>query len=119
MDNAHHVHSDRRVKAKLLGDPGYFIRSQHNAESKQYIAGEGEKPQEQKRCLHKRRQADRRHLLHPLIKAIRIASRYAEHIQCAYRHLHEQNAAALDVLEKDFDHAVGKGDQGENVEQVH
>lgn len=98
MDNAHHVHSDRRVKAKLLGDPGYFIRSQHNAESKQYIAGEGEKPQEQKRCLHKRRQADRRHLLHPLHKTIRIAAGQREHIQCANCHLDKQDTAPFDIV---------------------
>ena len=106
------------LKPELLGDPGNLVGRQHDAESKQHITGEGEKPQKQKRCLHERRQTDRRHLLHPLIEAVRIAPRYAEHIQCAYRHLHEQNAAALDVLKKDFDHAVGKCDHCQNIEQV-
>ena len=107
------------LKSTLLGNPGNLIRRQHNAESQQHIAGEGQQAQKQKRCLHERRQADRRHLFHPLIEAVAVSSRYAEHIQSAYRHLHQQNAAALDVLKENLNNAVSKGNQGENVEQVH
>ena len=34
----------------------------------------------------------------------------SEFIQTSDRHLHEQDAAALDILEEDLDHAVGKSD---------
>ena len=100
MDNAHHVHLDGAIKAELLGDTRHLIGCKHNAEAKEHVIRESEQAEKQKRCLHKRSQADRCYLFAPLIEAVCISAGNAEHIQTSNRHLHKQNAAALDVLEK-------------------
>ena len=63
-------------------------------------------------------QTDCCHLLAPLIEAVRISSRDREHIQAADRHLHQQNAASLDVLKEDFDNAVSKGNETQKIQQT-
>lgn len=68
---------------------------------------EREQAEEQQRCLHECRQTDSRHLLAPLIEAIGVSAGDAEHIRASNCHLNEQDAAALDILEEDLDHAVG------------
>ena len=110
MNDAHHVHLDGAVEAELLGDTRHLIGCEHNAKAKEHVIRESEQTEEQQRCLHERRQADCRHLLAPLIEAVSIPTGNAEHIQTSDRHLHEQDAAALDILEEDLDHAVGKSD---------
>lgn len=100
MDNAHHVHLDGAVEPELLGDTRHLVGCEHDAEAKKHVIRESEQTEKQKRCLHKCSQADRRYLFAPLVKAVGIPSGNAEHIQTSNRHLHKQNAAALDVLEK-------------------
>ena len=118
MDNAHHVHLDGAVESELLGDTRHLVGCEHDAEAKEHVIRESEQAEKQKRCLHKRSQADRRYLFAPLVKAVGIPSGNAEHIQTSNRHLHKQNAAALDVLKENLDHAVGKSNQAQKVEKV-
>ena len=100
MNDGRHVDFDRTVQAKLLRDARHFVGRQHDAESQQHIVREGQQSQEQERCLHKGGQADRRHLLHPLVEAVGVTPRHAEHIQRPHRHLDQQNAAAGNVGEE-------------------
>ncbi len=57
-------------------------------------------------------------VFHPLREPVRIPSRHGKHIQRAHRHLHEQDPAALDILEKHLDHAIRKGDECQQIEQT-
>ena len=41
MDDGAHVHADGAVQTELLCDTGYFIGCQHDAKTKEHIAGEG------------------------------------------------------------------------------
>lgn len=112
MDNAHHVDLDGAVEAELPGDPWHLIGCEHDTQAREHMIGKCEQAEKQQRCLHERRQTDCRHLLAPLIEAVGITTGNAEHIQQASdRHLNEQDAAALDILEEDLDYAVGKGNQ--------
>jgi hypothetical protein len=108
MNNAHHVHLDGAVETELLGDARYFVGGKHDAETEKHIARKGHQPEKQQSCLHKCCQTDGRNLFAPLIKAVGIPSWYAEHIQASDCHLHEQDTAALDILEEHLDYAVGK-----------
>lgn len=118
MNDAHHIHLDGAIKAELLGDSRHLVGCKHNAEAKEHMIRESEQTEKQKRCLHKRSQADRRYLFAPLVKAVCISAGNAEHIQTSNRHLNKQNAAALDVLKENLDHAVGKSNQAQKVEKV-
>ena len=106
------------LKSRVLRNSRYFIGCQHNAEPQQHIVRECHQSKEQQGCLHKCRKADSYNLLTPLIEAIGISSRYAEHIQRADRYLNEQNAAALDIGEKHLDHAVGEGDHAQQIQKT-
>ena len=117
MNDAHHVDLDGAVEAELLGNPRHLIGGKHDAEAKEHVIRESEQTEEQQRCLHERSQTDCRNLLAPLIEAVGVSTGDAEHIQTTNCHLHEQNAAALDILEEDFDHSVGKGNQTQKVEK--
>ena len=117
MNDAHHVHLDGAVEAELLSDTRHFVGCEHDAESKKHVIREGKQAEEQQRCLHKRRQTDCCYLLTPLVKSIGISTGDAEHIQTSDCHLHEQDATALDILEENLDHAVGKGNQTQKVEK--
>ena len=64
------------------------------------------------------RQAQRSDLFAPLVKAICKATGNGEHIQTAYRNLCQENAAAFDIGEKDFDHTVRKGNHGKQQKQT-
>ena len=81
------------------------------------MVGECGQAEEQRCCLHESRQTDCRYLFAPLIESVRISAGNAEHIQAPDSHLNEQDAATLDVLEEDLDHAVGKSDQTQKVEK--
>ena len=105
------------LKSRVLGNPRHLIGGKHDAEAKEHVIRESEQTEEQQRCLHERSQTDCRNLLAPLIEAVGVSTGDAEHIQTTNCHLHEQNAAALDILEEDFDHAVGKGNQTQKVEK--
>ena len=105
------------LKSRVLGDTRHFVGCEHDAESKKHVIREGKQAEEQQRCLHKRRQTDCCYLLTPLVKSIGISTGDAEHIQTSDCHLHEQDAAALDILEENLDHAVGKGNQTQKVEK--
>ena len=118
MNNAHHIDLDGAVEAELLSNSRHLIGCKHNPKAKEHVIRECEQTEKQKRCLHKRSQADRCYLFAPLIEAVCISAGNAEHIQASDRHLHKQNAAALDVLEEDLDHAVGKSNQAQKVEKV-
>ena len=118
MNDAHHIHLDGTVEAELLSNSRHLVGCKHNPKAEEHVIRESEQTEKQKRCLHKRSQADRRYLLAPLIEAVGIPSGNAEHIQTSNRHLHKQNAAALDVLKENLDHTVGKSNQAQKVEKV-
>ena len=100
MNDGRHVDLHRTVKTELLRDARNFVGRKHDAEPQQHIVRKGQQPQEQKRCLHEGCEADRRDLLHPLVEAVRVAPRHAEHIQRTDGHLNQQNAAAGNVGEE-------------------
>ena len=52
------------------------------------------------------------------LEAVRISSRYGEHIQRSHRHLHEEDSSALDVLEEYLYYAVRKSDQRKDIKQA-
>ena len=118
MNDGRHVDFDRTVKTELLRNARHFVGRQHDAETQQHIVREGQQPQEQERCLHKGGQADRRDLLHPLVEAVGVAPRHAEHIQRTDRHLNQQNTAARNVGEKDFDHAIPERKHSEEIQKA-
>ena len=74
---------------------------------------EHHKARHQNGGLQKGGQAQADDLLHPLYKAIHISSGNAEHIQRSNGNLDEQDAAPLQVCEKDLDHRVGHKDDAE------
>ncbi len=118
MNDAHHVYLDGAVEAELLGDTGYLIGCEHNAQAKEHVIRESEQTEEQQRCLHERCQTDCRHLFAPLIETVGVSTGDAEHIQASDCHLHKQDASALDILEEDLDHAVGKSNETQKVEKA-
>ena len=118
VDDGHHVDAHRAVQSELLRNARHLVGSQHDTQPQQHPVREGQQPQKEQTRLQKRRQAQRRDLLHPLVEAVLIPPRDAEQIQRADGHLHKQNAAALDVGEEYLDDAVGKGDQREDIEQI-
>ena len=97
MNDGRHVDFDRTVKTELLCDARHLVGCQHDAKPQQHIVREGQQPQKQERSLHEGGQADGSHLLHPLVEAVGVAPRHAEHIQRPHRHLNQQNAAAGNV----------------------
>ena len=56
------------------------------------------------------------HLTNPLHKSVCVSPRHAEHIQRTDADLNQKYAAALDILEEDLHHAVGKGNQAKTAE---
>ena len=118
MNDAHHIDLDRAVETELLGDARHLVGGKHNAETKKHVIRESEQTEEQQRCLHECRQTDCRHLFAPLVEADGVSTGNAKHIQASDCHLHEQDAAALDILEEDLDHAVGKSNQTQKVEKA-
>ena len=100
MNDGRHVDLHRTVKTELLRDARHFVGRKHDAEPQQHIVREGQQPQEQERSLHKGGKADGSHLFHPLVEAVGVAPRHAEHIQRTDGHLNQQNAAAGNVGEE-------------------
>ncbi len=103
----------------MLGDSWNFVCRKHDSQAEQHIVGEGQQSEKQQCCLHKRRQAQRGDLLHPLIEAVGVASGHAEHVERTHRHLHQQYAASRDVLKEDFHDAVRKGNHAEEINEAH
>ena len=109
VNNAHHIDLDRAVETELLRYARHFIGGKHYPKAEEHISRKLHKPKEQQSGLKECRKAYRRHLFAPLVEAVGVAPRYAEHIEASDSHLHKQYAAALDVLKEDLYNAVSEG----------
>lgn len=106
------------VQAELLCDFRDFLCRKHDAEAQQHVLRECQQAKEQQSRLQKGRQTESSHLFAPAVEAVRIAPGDGEHIQTAYGDLCQQDAAAFDICEEYFNHAVGKGNHAQKQEQA-
>ena len=118
MNDTHNIDLDRAVQTELSGDPLHLIGGQHNAEPQQHVVGESQQSDKQQRCLQECGKTDGDDLTDPLHEAVSITPGNTEHVQRADADLDQQDTAALDILEKDFNHAVSEGDQAQQVQQA-
>ncbi len=82
------------------------------------LPGKVKSPRNKRGGLQESSQANSNDLLAPLVKAVRISSGNAEHVQGSHRDLNQQDAAPLDIGEENFDDAVCKGNERQNVKQA-
>lgn len=111
MDDRHSVDTHTGVKTELLCNARYFVCRKHHAKTEKCMGLHGDQTEQQQRCLHECRKADRNNLLAPSCKAFAVASRKAEEIQTSDSNLRQENTASLDVCKETFDDAIAEADQ--------